>query len=351
MNTNTKMFAFLVPLLLASGLLNTSLLGPISSHLYGVVLLVENIPAEYSSIAIIVTLLIIVIAAIVFALAGIINSPNARTWSRMQIYEALLSLVMLLIFSFFAYLFLINPQGAFKAIGLLPTACSGGSVVDTFTLASCDISTFNNAAFQLAQTLYVGSYILGFTPGFTMSYTMTNQPFIKAEAGLPSIFSSSTETALSTSYNALLVMLMLNQVQMLLISASMLFLFTFFVIGIVARTFGFSRSFGGVMIAFALGLGLVYPILVSLTYGFINVQLQTYNEYTMIANLLISLASSLSVITPPVLADIMVSIGYYVSGLTFIPFINFLILDAFIVDFSTAIGERVNFMSLLSGMV
>ncbi|EQD57918.1 hypothetical protein B2A_04611, partial [mine drainage metagenome] len=39
------------------------------------------------------------------------------------------------------------------------------------------------------------------------------------------------------------------------------------------------------------------------------------------------------------------------AGLTFIPFLNFTILDAFIVDFSKVMGEKVSFMALLSNLV
>ena len=45
------------------------------------------------------------------------------------------------------------------------------------------------------------------------------------------------------------------------------------------------------------------------------------------------------------------AIAAVVAGLTFIPFLNFTIVDAFIVDFSKAIGERLDFMSLLIGVV
>lgn len=347
-----KQIAIFLPVLLALAILLAPLSYGSAPGNAGIALLIRNIPADWEAIAIIVTLITITAAALVFALAGTINSPTARTWSRMQIYEALLSIAILLIFSFFAYLFLINPQHAFGAIGLLPSQCSGNNVFDIFTLATCDLSTFNNDAFSLAGTLYKATYYLGFAPGFSVTTApLPAQPYIKGSAELPSILAPSIETSLSLAFNGILAMLVLNQVQLLLISASMLFLFVFFALGIIARTFGFSRSFGGVLIAFALGLGLIYPILVSLTYGFISVQLNIYPISSDLGTLLLGLISPIAQTSTTVLTTLAVSAGYYVAGLTFIPFLNFLILDAFIVDFSKSIGEKIDFMSLLSGLV
>lgn len=318
----------------------------------GAALIVENIPSTWEGIALIVTLVTITAAALVYMLAGLINSPTARTWSRMQIYEALLSIAILLIFSFFVYLLLINPKGAFNSLGLLPGQCSGNNVNDLFTLASCDLATFNNGAFSLAQTLYVSTYAAGFAPGFTLKVSpIPLQPFISVSVGLPSLLSSSVETAFSTMFSAILFMLVLNQVQLLIISGSLLFLFTFFVLGIIARTFGFSRSFGGVLIAFAIGIGIIYPLLVSLTYGFEAMQLNNYSIAQDIVTLFTGLLFGGTVLSPQILSTIFISAGYFVAGLTFIPFLNFLILDAFIVDFSKSIGEKIDFMSLLTGLV
>ncbi|MEM3227855.1 MAG: hypothetical protein QXK65_02830 [Candidatus Micrarchaeaceae archaeon] len=318
-----------------------------------VALLASSIPLSWEGIAIIASLVTILVAALVFSLASVINSPEARTWSRMQIYEALLSIVMLIIFSAFAYLFLLNPVNAFSSIGLLPSSCTSSSGVNSiFTLSACDLSTFNNYAFSSASALYIASYVLGLAPGFEFKYApYPQQPTINVRLTLNSLFSTSMENILTVSFNAVLFMLVLNQIQLLLISSSFLLLFIFFALGIIARTFGFSRSFGGVMIAFAIGLGLIYPLLVSITYGFLDTQIPA-SSINAIETLIVSiLLSPLSIFISSSLASIFSFIGYLVAGMTFIPFLNFLILDAFIVDFSSAIGERVSFMSLISGFV
>ncbi len=314
--------------------------------------LLYSLVTSWEAVAVIAALITITIAAMVFALSSLINSPTARAWSRNQIYEVLLSLAMLLIFSAFAYLFLINPVNAFASMNLLPLQCGASSgVSNIFTLSACDLSTFNNYAFSSASTLYIASYVLGLSPGFSIKLAMPTQPSISAELSLNSILPSAIENVLTISFNAILFMLVLNQIQLLIISSAYLFLFIFFAVGIIARTFGFARSFGGVMIAFAIGLGLIYPLLVSISYGFIDTQISS-SSISAITTLLVSLiASPFTLLYSASITSIFTFVGYIAAGLTFIPFLNFLILDAFIVDFSSAIGERVSFMSLLSGLV
>ena len=53
----------------------------------------------------------------------------------------------------------------------------------------------------------------------------------------------------------------------------------------------------------------------------------------------------------PFLSTFLQVLGYMLAGFTFIPFLNFIIVDTFIIDFSQAIGERMDFMSLLAGVV
>jgi hypothetical protein len=43
--------------------------------------------------------------------------------------------------------------------------------------------------------------------------------------------------------------------------------------------------------------------------------------------------------------------GIVLLGISLIPLLNFLIVDTFIIDFSRAIGEKVDFMSLLTSII
>ena len=104
--------------------------------------------------------------------------------------------------------------------------------------------------------------------------------------------------------------------------------------------------------------GLIYPLLVSLTYGYINVQAhvdclisQGCSTAFSVGGIFLAVWSLFTSTGSASLVPFYTQVGYLLAGLTFIPFLNFIILDAFIIDFSQAIGERMDFMALLAGIV
>lgn len=321
-------------------------------------------PVAWVPLASIAVLAVITIAAMVYALSGIIGSANARSWSRAQIYEAILSLVLIIIFGAFSYLFFVNPQGAFSALKLVPSApaidCTKAASI--FELATCDLSMFNTAAFQLAGVWFMISYMIGILPGISIMITpVPTIPELGFSVTLPSVIPIVNDLLLSSAFIATLTIMLLQQIQLIIISSSILMLSLFLTLGLIARTFGFAKTFGGAMIAFGLGLGLVYPLLVSITYGYVDVQAHipcilgstgpwcgagTYSISAM-GNSLFTLLTSQSASHSQFIAQI----GYLLAGLTFIPFLNFIIVDAFIIDFSRAIGEQMDFMTLLAGII
>ena len=316
--------------------------------------------------ATIILLLVFTVTALVYMFSRLMNSYTAKAWATSQIYEALLSFFMLIVFASFVYLFLTNPQNAFGAVGLVPSACSSSLTI--FKLSVCDVTTFNNNVLLLTKSSFILIYILGLDPGFKGSFSpfeyigpiVTTQLIVSID--LKSLIPPSAIVPLEAIIVGLVAVLALSNVQSILLASSMLFLSFFIIVGLVSRTFGFSRSFGGVMIAIGLGLGLVYPLIVSITYGFIDTNmLHSYTAtlvgmpHLMAAMMGVIMAtvfhsSALSGYTTTVSA-IFKSFGYTIAGLTAIPLINFLILETFITDFSTAIGERISFMQLLSGYI
>ncbi|MCL5440590.1 MAG: hypothetical protein M1448_01750 [Candidatus Marsarchaeota archaeon] len=339
-------------------------------------------PAGFEGLAAVMVLAVISASAMAYGLGNIINRASVKEWSKSQIYEALLSLALLVLFAGFLHLFLINPIHAFSTLRLVPNSCSSSSAApptNIFELSACDLSSFNNNAFNAYGGLFWLTFLSSSVPGVEIKIS----PFgisPSASGGVPISGSDfggitlSTETDLvptsadqffSFAFSILLFAIALNQVQMILLSSSMLFLYLFITIGLVARIFGFSRGFGGVMIALGLGLGFVYPLLVSITYGFINVQLQSFgaglpffaqgiNSFSMAVyfiKLLLGFVESLFTSTLSINPNVMGMVGDLIIGLTLIPIMNFVILDTFIMDFSASIGERLNFMSLLTGFI
>ncbi|MCL5093344.1 MAG: hypothetical protein M1128_02670 [Candidatus Marsarchaeota archaeon] len=316
-------------------------------------------PETWLSIAFVFTLIVILIAAIVYMLASVISSSNAKNWARIQIYEAVFSVVLFIAFISVIGVFFINPQAAYSSAGLVPSTCSATDINTLFNMSACDIGAFSNTAFGYFGGLFYLGYVIGFVPGFDVVAHVPGQMGISVKAGLESVFPKSLEAGLSLAFSMILFMLMLNNIQLILIAGSFFFLVVFISIGLLIRVLGFTRSFGGVLIALGLGLGIVFPLLTSITYGFINVQMQsqglTYllssaNLATLVAGFL-SPATAISGSVYMLLMSMVEGIGYLAAGLTFVPFINFIILDAFIVDFSKAIGERINFMSMMGGLI
>ncbi len=332
---------------------------------------------SWEGIAVIAVLLIIAIAAIVYMLAGATGSATARTWSKMQIYEAFVSILLIGIFGALSYMFFLNPQGAFAGAGLLPgnvithTGCYASNVNNIYNLSACDMGAFMvNATNYFATIYYVGFIAAATVPGVIINatpFTVIGQGTVSFQLGTPSFLPSSLESMFETGASGLLFLILLNQIQMILISGSLLFLSLFMVLGLVARCFGFTRTFGGSLIALGLGLGLVYPMLISMTYGFIDVQLQSASWvtlagaifstlYTMVLGTGVSCTvnvaqAAVQSSTCGYLDTAVLTTGYLIVGLLIIPLLNFAILDAFIVDFSRAMGERVDFMSMIGSVI
>ncbi|MDE1856614.1 MAG: hypothetical protein KGH98_00855 [Candidatus Micrarchaeota archaeon] len=348
-----------------------------------------------------IVLLVIAIASIVYMLSGITGSGAARNWSRTQIYEGLLSVLLLVAFGSVAYITMLSPQPGFSKVGLIPPQCASAGSLNT--LAVCDLSNFNSGAYTSFALVYITSIVTGLTPGIwfnvylpvgksapsTASQVGSKSPLagfgpppgdsiLNVSFGLASLYPQSMEQVTSISYSAIITLTMLSQVQLLILSSSVFLFALFIILGLLARTFGLTRSFGGTLIALGLGLGIIYPLLVSITYGFIDsnittitlipqnalsiVQFGTQAGFTILLNTAGCLLQS-EVVAPITQSaaqcslinfvdpNLLTSLLFIAAGFTFIPFINFIILDAFIVDFSRAFGERIDFMSLLTSVI
>ena len=308
-------------------------------------------PVVSMGLAIIVVLIVITISAFIYIIASVINSSNAKNWAKIQIYEALLSIVLLLIFLGLFYLFLINPSTYYNSVGLLPKECSTPSINTLFNLSACDIGTFSNNALGYFDLVSVIGLASGSSPGIEFGFEPIEGFGISSS--LASVMPDGLEGMLGSGMSALIFFLVLNNLQLILISGSILFLIFFITLGVFARLFGITRTFGGAMIAFGLGLGVIYPLLISITYGFIDANMiSATGAFALLPSAIVDFITFAYGSTLPLLpSGLILGLGYVIAGLTFIPFINFIILDAFIVDFSKAIGEKVSFMALLSNFI
>ena len=332
------------------------------------------------SIAAIALLVVITVSVIAYALSIMINNPNAAAWMKNQIFEGILSLALLVAFSSMAYVFFINPQNGYSAIGLLPSQCKSSSNI--FELGECDMSTFNSYASSLVDISLSASYLVGLSPGVSISASLGSLPnpafqfSVGGSTKLGSIFPTDAFLPITVVISALLLAMLVSYTQAIILSLSIFFLLVFITLGLVARIFGFSRSFAGILISMGIGLGLVYPLMASITYGFIIVSMSTAFS-SLLTNLPLIITALLAYIATSIgagagsatvlgaaaflnggaggtlsfIIQAFKAVGYIILGLTIIPMLNFIVLETFITDFSAAIGEKVTFLVLLSGLI
>jgi len=309
-------------------------------------------------IAIIAILSLIIIAAIVYLLSGILDKPDMRAWSRLQIYQAIATGIILVFFISIIVLTYINPDQVLSSANLLPPHCS--SVSDMYQAATCDLSVFNNDAWNYTNAIGAVAFLLSWTGGLDIAVKISSPTIgdFTVGTGTTSLMPLDLETTLNTLFSALSIFFIITNILIILLAGSVFWLISFVTLGLIARAFGVTRSFGGSMISLGLGLGIVLPILVIIMYGFITVQVGTVNIITVFENILGLSFFLIKFITigggsliSNVLGDVLFKFAALFSGLFLIPFLIFTVLDAFIIDFSTAIGEKIDFMSMLTGLL
>jgi len=327
-------------------------------------------------VAVIAALAVIGILAIIYAISPFVGRTDLRTWAKIKVYDVLFSILLILIFfAIIEFIFSIDYSSALGE-NLVPSACSrittqsSGTVPDLYLLAMCDLNTFNGY-------VTLAGY-LGFAGGFIMSTYPSAQVEVNSN---PISFEFETGNIIlgGGAYfgyiGYLYTFYILSRVLLLLVGASMLLFSIFMSIGLIVRVFPITRTFGGAMIAFGIGLGILLPLLVAVNYGFIDVAIQNIplatldKEIATIANLITNPLASLfndpqsfaalvyeNPLTPigsalAALIDIIDFIGYVFAGVLLLPIFTLVIVDVFIADFSQAVGERMDFLSILTNLI
>lgn len=332
-------------------------------------------PIIWFPVVIIAVTAVIAIVALIYMISPLIGRNDIRTWARGKLYDCAITVVFAIIFlSFSTLLICINPVDPLHSAGLLPDSCYPGSAVtpspnnigDIFGVAACDIYTYNQYLADFSNALFYLSIVGGISPviqpppitigGVGISFQITPLPIVFVHQYVIPY--------LTLYYGAAIASFVLQ----ILVSASMLVFTIFIVLGLIARSFGVTKSFGGTMIAFGLGIGVIFPIMVSLSYGFLDAVISNLGAGGLlgvpIANLfsyvftgVLSAAPAVFTSGPggafeaaiqTVFTPLITYAGFIGAGLIIVPMLNLIVVDAFIVDFSRAIGERMDLFSILT---
>lgn len=393
-------------------------------------------------------LLVIFVLAILYMVSPLLGMNRLRTWIHTKIYDEFAAMVFIFIFLAFGALVATLPVNAVLTNAGLnnsrcssiinnppPTSWTGAtpSYDNLEFMSVCDVWVFNNYVNYFAESTFFVAAAVSLAP--VVNWAIPSESSVTVPTGvvsdeggnenpqastgdedLPDAINvggfSNTNIGINLQFNlapiqpvfhyfvpllnSLYVFFVLSQVQLILLSASGLIYAVLMAVGLISRAFGITRTFGGAMIAFALGIGVVYPIMTVISYGFIthaldnasndfycdfsfgaaqtfgigtsscpsgglfNTILDTISSFisgifnSLVSGNFVSAAFDSTVIPAvivPVMRAYIVFGGLVAIGLTFIPLLNLTVVDAFIVDFSQAVGERMDFLSLLTRLL
>jgi len=317
-------------------------------------------------ITLIAATLIIFILAVIYLFAPLMGREDIRRNIGIMIYQTLFGIVLIMAFGIFAtWLCSFNAESLLQNLNLILATSIAPQNANLYETALYDLYLFTNYG-ALANTntfsflLYAA---LNIGPKFGIGI---NAPGIK-DLGV-SVEGAFTASSVLGSYfgymnQAIGWLFIINDLQFIIISAAPIIFAIFVSIGLIARIFGFSRNFGGSLIALGVGIGFVYPLMVSITYGFINVAYsQLHNSIfaittstfgTEIQSALVSVLKG-KALTKAILSAIYSIInlfGFTATASLILPILNFVVVNTFVIDFSQAFGERLDFMSLLTNIV
>ncbi len=322
---------------------------------------------------------IIAIFSLIYALSPFLgNAANVRIWSKIKIFETVLALALMAIFLIFINLFQnAAVTQAYTSAGYVPSSCQASA--DLTTLAICNINYFSQTAANLNGQMFLAGLLISFAPSPRLSTSSIIQTPVFEASTILKPASTGPDDVIGMVLGVTFPFYVLSRIQVYLLSASLILFPILMIIGMLSRIFVITRSFGGAMIALAMGLGLIYPMLAALMYGFIDVQVQALNFSALtlifpIAALLSPAAfmilASIPSVGPAValigasaifaggaaglwisLTPIIVYAGNVALGLIFVPMFVFLLVDIFVIDFSKTLGQQTDFMSLLTGMI
>ncbi|MGC8479249.1 MAG: hypothetical protein ACP5M9_01085 [Candidatus Micrarchaeia archaeon] len=326
------------------------------------------------------------ILILIYTLSTLISASKVRPWIKNKLLDLLITLILVGAFGTVSTaICTANPSPYFLNAGILPNLCNNSNVNDIYAISLCDLNQFNVYTLQFNQYLYFTLLLFSIAPKVsgTLSVGLRGIGSIAGINPQVSVTTGSVDLDPFGKINrfdgfvlpALYTFAVLNEVTLLLLAASPLLFALFLAIGLIARSFEVTRTFGNGLMAFGIGLGFIFPIIVSLNYGFLDYGIQ--NAQTLgfgttslgatplilpIVNPIITFGaaivgyisgtgSPLGYAASIIPEYLFLYFGLIVVGITIMPVLTFTIVTGFVSDFSNALGEKFDFSSLLINLL
>ena len=345
--------------------------------------ILNNIETAIFALVGLTSLAILSIIGILFALSKFLGLTNMHIWLNQKIYDVLLTIVFVLLFNFFIDFYTnINNTSPSYLNNYVPQQCTSTSNLNSNygsttinSISTCIMHTFNSYFNDYMGLFYYAMLVIDLIPSFNIGISIMKGVGLSFSVEFPFSFIGFISPLITFLYT----LAILNVMQEYMLASSFMLLLIFVGLGLLARIFLVSRTFGNTLIVMGIGIGIFYPIITILTYGPITsfIESNTLLFNTMFISLVslfilpfISLASSLfssilsflsifgisttflstSVATIEIikLINLFMAIGI---GTILFPILNITIVNIFILDMSNAVGEKVNLVDALVRLI
>lgn len=313
-------------------------------------------------------LIIFLVSALAYMLATVANHPGVRMWAVNQMYEGIATLVLAIFFiGLISWVCGLDARIFGSEVTCVPSPLP--SDITDVTAGSCN--AFDVASYYLQG--FRNKIVTGFTSLFSLNMVLAGLASFSYTAGTAGIQTQlsfghgltqvSQQMGMGLSAVAMAMLLVMAQIMLLKISE---YLFGYLMVaGLILRSFGATRGFGGSLIAIALGFYLIYPLAIVLLYGLIlgyvnndvNALLgvaqgagRTYgNWWELFKNISMAFEDLWAAISGGFLAPFNAIVSFIATlavGTLLIPFIIFIIVISFVKGLSAALGEEVDVSNL-----
>jgi hypothetical protein len=298
----------------------------------------ENTWINWQGISILAASTVFIVAILAYTLGLALAHNKILAWAKEQMQEAILAMaITLFVVGFVSFLCTLDLQ----SLGLGP-GC-GGATYNIIEAADCSLNKM--------YTTIIQGYLLVIGMNAVMSSWAT-MTLGKAPGGIGIIITPlavlgdiASSLMLGTIVLLTSAILILTQIVILKMAESLFVIL--FPIGLILRSFGVTRGFGGGLMAIALGFFLFYPLLIVLFYGSVVGDVQ--NDYSGLNESFHTkglTASSADWFGGPLLGFFVGFIGKTLMGAIFAPLVMFMILVSFVKGLSMALGEEVDVSNL-----